>query len=132
MSIETLTHLTAPTIAVTGGTTMTFAPDGTNVNRGFCVSNQNATDIRERQQCVFKNQSGTIQADGTWSKNRRSVKFVEPGLTSDGKQDFPFFEISLCINPLWDAAKIASMKEKAAQLIVDSDVANFWLTGSMK
>jgi len=132
MTIESLTLLTAPTISVTGGTTMTFAPDGTNVNRGICVSNVSATDIRERQQCVFKNQNGTIQSDGSWSKDRRSVKVVEPGLTSDGKQDFPFIEISLCINPLWGAEKIASLKEKAAQLIVDSDTANFWLTGSMK
>lgn len=133
MSIENLTLLTGPTIAVSGGTTQTFAPDGSVVNRGVSVSDVAEADIRTRDVCVFKNTNGSLQNDGSWSKDRRSVKFVSPDLLPDGvTQDFPYFEITLVKSPLHTAAKLAAMKEKAIQLISDTDLSNFWSMGSVK
>lgn len=132
MSIENLTLLTAPTISVTGGTTKTFSPDGSNVARGIQVVDVAEADVRTRDHVVVKNTSGTVQADGSWSKDRRSAKIVCPDVLSNGQQDFPFIEISLVKSPLNDAAKLTALKEFAVQLITDSDMANFWLTGSVK
>lgn len=133
MSIENLSLLTGPTITPTGGTIQTFAPDGVTVNRGIQVSDVSEADIRTRDLCVFKNTSGSLQSNGLWSRDRRTAKFVSPDLLPDGvTQDFPFFEITLVKSPLHSAAKLAAMKEKAVQLILDADLANFWLTGSLK
>lgn len=133
MSIENLTLLTGPTVSITGGTTQTFAPDGAVVNRGVSVSDVSEADIRTRDVCVFKNTNGQLQNDGTWSKDRRSAKFVSPSLLPDGvTQDFPYFEITLVKSPLHSAAKLAAMKEKAIQLINDADLANFWSVGAIK
>lgn len=131
MSIQNMALLTGPTVSITGGTAQTFAPDGTVVNRGVSVSDVSESDIRTRDICVFKNSSGVLQPDGSWSKDRRSAKFVSPELLSDGNQDFPFFEITLVKSPLHDAAKLTAMKEKAIQLLADSDTANFWSTGAL-
>ena len=131
MSITNLTLLNGPTISVTGGTTQTFSPDGSDVKRGVQVADTAEADIRTRDLVVFKNTSGSLQSDGSWSKDRRSAKFVSPELLPDGKQDFPFFEITLVKSPLHGSAKLAAMKEKAIQLISDSDLSGFWLTGSL-
>lgn len=40
-------------------------------------------------------------------------------------------EITLVASPLWTSAELADLKIKAAQLIIDSDMANFWATGSV-
>lgn len=130
--IENMVLKTAPTITVTGGTDQTFAPDGTTVTRGISVSDVAEADIRRRSQCVFKNTNGSLQPNGTWSKNRRSMKFVKPGLLPDGTQDFPFVEINLVFSPLWTAATISDLKEKAAQMLLDTDTANFITTGALK
>ena len=131
MPIKDLTLLAAPTISVTGGTSKAFAPDGTAVNRGIQVSDSSEPDIRTRDICVFKNSSGTLQADGKWSKDRRSAKIVSPEVLSDGTQDFPFIEISLVKSPLHGAAKLAALKEYAVQLLTDTDTATFWNTGAI-
>lgn len=131
MSINNLTLLNGPTISVTGGTVQNFSPDGSDVKRGVQVADVAEADIRTRDLVVFKNTSGSLQTDGTWSKDRRSAKFVSPDLLPDGKQDFPFFEVTLVKSPLHDAAKLTAMKEKAAQLITDADLSSFWLTGSL-
>lgn len=132
MSIENMTLLAAPTIAITGGSAKTFTPDGTVVNRGISVSDTSITDIRVRPQVVCKNQSGNLQADGKWSKSRREVKIVLPGLLPDGSQDFPFGSISLVVNPLWGPSVVQSIREYLTCLLNDSDMANFWATGSLK
>lgn len=131
MSITNLALLTGPTISVSGGTAKSFAPDGTKVTRGIQVADVAEADIRTRDLCVFKNTSGQLQNDGTWSKDRRSAKIVAPEVLSNGVQDFPFFEITLVKSPLHDAAKLAAMKELAIQLLTDSDLSNFWLTGAL-
>lgn len=129
--ISNLALLTGPTVSITGGTAQTFAVDGTDVKRGVQVSDSSEADIRTRDLCVFKNTSGQLQSDGTWSKYRRSAKFVSPEVLADGTQDFPFFEITLVKSPLHDAAKLTAMMEKAIQLLADSDVSGFWLTGAL-
>ena len=132
MSVENASLLTGPTITVTGGTAQTFAIDGTVVNRGVQIADTAEADVRTRDVIVFKNVSGAMQTNGTWSKDRRSAKFVSPDLLPDGTQDFPFFEISLVKSPLWTQAKLDSMKEKAVQLLTDADFASFWQMGSLK
>lgn len=130
--IENMVLLNAPTIATSGGTAQTFAPDGTFVNRGVSVSDVGEADIRSRASCVFKNTSGSIQPNGTWSKDRRSVKYVSPGLLPDGSQDFSFIEINVVCSPLRAAAVLADLKSKGAQLLLDADTTNFFNTGALK
>mgnify|MGYP001097616579 CR=1 FL=1 len=131
MSITNMSLLAGPTISVTGGTTKTFSPDGTQVNRGIQVSDSSEPDIRTRDCVVFKNTNGSLQSDGSWSKDRRSAKIVSPDVMSDKSQDFPFIEISLVKSPLNDAAKLATLKEYAVQLLTDPDTAAFWVTGAL-
>lgn len=131
MPISTASLLTGPTIAVSGGTAQTFARDGLPVVRGISISDVAEPDVRTRDSIVVKSTMGTLQADGTWSKNRREAKFVSPDLLADGTQDFPFFRIEYVGSPLHGSAKIAAMKEKAVQLLTDSDFAGLWTMGAI-
>lgn len=130
MSLVNLTLLTGPTVSITGGTSVQFSPEGTDVKNGLSVVDSTESDIRTQDKVIFKGTRGTLQPDGTWSKDRRSAKFVSPDLLPDGTQDFPFFEISYVGSPLTTATKIAEMKLKAIQLIHDSDCSAFWATGA--
>lgn len=132
MSILNASILVGPTVSVTGGTAQTFSADGTVVSRGVQISDSAEADIRTRDLLIFKNTNGTLQSDGKWSKDRRSAKVVCPDLLSDGvTQDFPFIEITLVKSPLHNAAKLAALKEKALQVLNDSDFSNFWSAGSL-
>lgn len=131
MTISSASLLTGPTIAVTGGTAQTFARDGLVVTRGISVSDVNEPDIRTRDSIVVKSTKGTLQTDGSWSKDRREAKFVSPEVLANGSQDFPFFRIEYVGSPLHSSAKIAAMKEKAVQLLTDSDFSNLWAMGAV-
>lgn len=129
MPISNMTLLTGPTISVSGGTTQTFATDGTIVSRGISVSDV-AGDTITKQSVVAKNTPGVLQPDKTYSKDRRSIKFVYPEVLADGTLDFAFIEVSLVKSPLRGAATVALLKEKGVQLIQDADLTNFWVMGS--
>lgn len=131
MSISNLTLLTAPTIAVTGGTTQTFAPNGTKVTRGVSVADVAATSILDQDTCVFKNTQGTLQSDGSFSKDRREAKYVHPYVFPDGSLDYAYIEVRLVRNPSRPATEVPLLKEKAVQLINDADLSNFWTNGSV-
>lgn len=131
MPISTASLLTGPTISVTGGSAQIFARDGLPVTRGISVSDVAEADVRTRDSIVVKSTMGTLQPDGSWSKNRREAKFVSPDLLPDGTQDFPFFRVEYVGSPLHSAAKIAAMREKAVQLLTDADFANLWTMGSI-
>lgn len=131
MSLVNLTLLSGPSISVTGGTSVQFGPDGSIVNRGICVIDTTEADVRTQDKAIFKSVKGTLQQDGTWSKDRRSAKIVCPDLLSDGTQDFPAFEISYVGSPLNNAAKITALKAYAIQLINDPDCSPFWSTGAL-
>lgn len=130
MAITNMSLLTGPTISVTGGTAQTFAPDGTKVNRGIAVSDVAVDSITSRHQAVFKNTPGTLQPDKTWSKDRRTAKYVIPEVLADGSIDFATLEITLVKSPLRGATTVNALKEKGIQLIQDADCTNFWLNGS--
>lgn len=131
MPISTASLLTGPTITVVGGAAQTFARDGLPVTRGISVSDVAEADVRTRDSIVVKSTMGTLQTDGSWSKNRREAKFVSPDLLPDGTQDFPFFRVEYVGSPLHSAAKIAGMKEKAVQLLTDTDFDSLWAMGSI-
>jgi hypothetical protein len=131
MAITNLALLTGPTISVTGGTTQTFAPDGTKVNRGISVSDISVDSILARPSVVAKNTPGVLQPDKTWSKDRRELKYVIPEVLADGSIDFAFIEVAVVKSPLRGATTIAALKEKGVQLVNDADFSNFWSTGAI-
>lgn len=131
MSLLNMALAIGPTITATGGTTQTFGPDGVPIDRGVQVSDVAETDIRTRDFVSFKSTKGVLQKDGTWSKDKRSVRITSPDLLADGKQDMPFIEIFYTGSPLNAATKMTRLKEMAAQVLFDSDTSNFWSTGNL-
>lgn len=131
MSLTNLTLLSGATITATGGTAVNFGPDGSIVNRGIAVSDVAEADVRTRDICVFKNAKGTLQSDGSWSKDYRSAKVTCPDLLPDGTQDFPSIEIIYRGSPLNPATKLTALKTFAAQILIDSDTAGFWTSGTL-
>lgn len=131
MGLTNLSLLTAPSISVTGGTAQTFAPDGTPVIRGIQVADVAIDSVVERHVVVCKNTTGSLQNDGSWSKDRRSVKYAIPEVLSDGSVDFAYIEVSLVKSPLRGATTVATLKEKGVQLIHDADFVSFWTMGAL-
>lgn len=130
MPIQGCTLLAGATVAATGGTATTFNQDGSKVINGICVVDSAESDIRTQDKIIVKGTRGTLQTDGTWSKDRRSTKFVSPDPMPDGTLDFGFIEISYVGSPLRTTAQRAHMKVMAAQMLSDSDFAAFWENGN--
>lgn len=119
------------TVTPAGGVATTFGPDGTVVARGVSISDVSEPDIRTRDSYICKNTNGTLQPDGvTWSNHKRELKFVSPDVI-DGKTLFPWGSVTIVINPMFDAAKLAHIKSGLVQALIDADFSNFFATGSV-
>lgn len=130
--IEDMEIATGATITVTGGTPQTFVPTGQVVNRGLALADSSEADVRTRDTFIFKATPGSLQPDGSWSRDKIEVKYVSPDLLPDGKQDFPFGQFNLVKSPLWSTSKIADIRLKMAQAILSTDNDAFFNTGAVR
>lgn len=128
--ISNLTLLTSATVSATGGTTQTFQPSGTEVSGGIEVVDVGATDFITRPKATFKSRMPTIDSTGAYSKMKTSANFIMPMVDSQGKTQFNLVRVEMEIHPECPAATLTELQKKGAQLLIDSDLAAFWTTGS--
>lgn len=121
----------ATSLSVTGGTDMTYTPDGTVVEGGIHIANAAQSDFRIRENITLKNKQPALQPDGSYSKAKRSVVAVFPMLTASGKTVFNLFRGELEVHPEASVAVASNIQLQGAQIMSDPDFASFWSTGSL-
>lgn len=133
MGIVNSTLLAGATVAATGGTSLTLAPDGQSSPGAVHVANMAITDFRVRPNAWFRSKVATVldKLKGVFSKGKRSVVYVKPKLLSSGELIYPLIRIELEDHPEMTAAEVSALVTEGAQLLCDSDYTAFWTTGNL-
>lgn len=130
MPINGATISDGATCSVSGGTAKTYTPNGARVSNGTQVADASVTDLRIQPTITVKNNPARILPDNTWSNAKREAVITRPKLIASGLTKFPNIRISATLHPEMTQAEINELRYQAAQLLFDTDFANFWLAGS--
>jgi hypothetical protein len=117
--------------APTGGAAATLTEDGVSVPNGKHVADAGNADFLTRLNATFRNRPPALQADGTWSKAKRSAMIVQPKELADGSYVFNLVRIEFEIHPESTAAEKATLRYNGSQLLTDADVDDFINNGSL-
>lgn len=115
----------------TGGSDVTFTPDGVSVPNGIHVADAAQTDFRIRRNMTIKNKIPTLNGNGVYSKDKKSITFVAPKLLASGETVFNLIRIEREVHPESSAAEALDLCMIGAQLLSDTDFSAFWSSGSM-
>jgi hypothetical protein len=131
MGIENSNLLAGATVSATGGTAFTLTTDGMAVPNGKHLINAAVADMRVRPNATAKTKMSKVQANGEWTKGRRSVTYCVPKLLTTGKTVFPLIRIEVEDHPEMTQAETDALCNIGAQLLFDADWLAFWHTGSL-
>lgn len=117
-------------ISVTGGTDMTFTVDGMPVANGTHVSNAAQADFRLRENVTVKFRPPVQNPDKSWKKGKWSIGYTEPSADASGLMTYDLGRVELELNPTSAASVGTNIRRMLAQLLTDTDLDNFWASGS--
>lgn len=118
------------TLAATGGTAKSFTTDGVDVTSGVHLSDASAADFRVRPNCTFKVKQPSLDSQGVYSKDKKSVTYVVPKILASGKTVFNLIRIEREVHPESSQAEADHLNNMGAQFLFDSDTSAFWSAGS--
>lgn len=120
------------TISVAGGTPLVFADDGVTIPNGVHLVVPADADYQTRRQMTVKYRPPTIDArSGVYGKDKKSISFTLPQVLPTGQVVFNTWRIERELHPSLAAATAEELNKVASQLFTDSDVSQFWATGSL-
>lgn len=131
MGLRNMVIKTGATLGVTGGTDMTFVDDGVTVPNGLHIAVPATADYRIRENATYRYTPPTLQKDGTYLRDSKSVSYTVPMILASGKVVNNTVRIERVAHPEMSAANQKKLLEDALQLAFDSDTANFWSAGSL-
>lgn len=131
MSVKNATVLVGATTSFVGGTSRTYIETGKKVNDGVHLVQSDATSgIIAKHAYAVSKEPGT-RSDGEFLLGQRSIRFVNPLLTTKGNYVYPSCEIVLRPHPESTLADIAELIQLTIQGAVDTDFTNLFNVGSL-
>lgn len=121
----------ASALTVTGGSDMTFTDDGVTVANGLHVSNAANTDFRVRENMTIRTKNPTINSAGVYSKDKKTVTYVEPKIIASGATVFNLIRVEREVHPETTAAEALNLNMMGGQILSDADFTAFWAAGSL-
>lgn len=121
----------ATAMTPTGGTDMTFTSSPVTVAGGIALQNAAQTDFRIRENMQIRQSVPKVLADGTFTRDSKSVTYAEPKLLVSGSVTINFIRIERCIHPESTAAEAKNLNMMGGQILSDADWDSFWAGGSM-
>lgn len=119
-------------ITVTAGTATVFTDDGLDVKNGIHIVDSSVTSYTERPHATFKNKVPTLLANGQYGKGKRDINLTLPKTTAAGDIVFPVFRGTFEIHPEQTVAEITEFRRLVAQLIIDGELDDFYVYGSIR
>lgn len=129
MGITTLSLLAGATVSASGGTAQNFAPDNQKVVNGIHLVDTSVADFRVRPSITAKAKSPVAQADGSFTKDFRSVMMVKPFIDSKGQVQYDYIRVERALHP--ESTWSVDSRRIGAQLAIDADLDAFFNVGSM-
>lgn len=130
MGAQNVTLFRGATIAASEGTAQTFTPDGVSVENGVHLADAAEPSFKLRNQLILKTKNPVL-AGGQYTKGKRWLTLIEPIVLTDGTAVQNVVRVEIEIHPDMPAADAAKLVSSAAQLLFDSDLTSFILTGNL-
>lgn len=125
-----VTLIDGGTTSTTGGTGNLFSESGKTLNSGKVLVDSDDTDFFTRPEIQLVSRMPSLQSDGEWSKQKTSARYVVPYTLDSGKVVYNLVRVETEIHP--EASSIlAAMRDKGAQLAIDSELDAFYTSGSL-
>jgi hypothetical protein len=118
-------------IAATGGSDVTFAPDGQTIQNGVHLIVPAISDFRVRPQLTVKYRPPVLNPQGVYNKDKKTLSYTIPKLLDDGTIVFNVVRVEREVHPESTPEEAAALLEAASQFCFDTDVSAFWATGSL-
>lgn len=119
-------------MSVTGGTDVTFVPDGQTIPNGNHVVDQSISDIRVQANITVKNRPASYDAKtGKFQKEKITITLVDPAPLANGDMSYDLVRIEREVHPERKSAIAGRLNSYGAQLLTDTDLANLWNVGSV-
>lgn len=119
------------TIAISAGTAKALSVIGQSLNE--IVVFFDGTDLRTRTEATFTSKRPVKKADAPngYTQDRKSVYLKVPLTLANGKVTVNTMQIVMATDVETTDAQKQTMMNEAAQLIIATDFANFWKSGTM-
>lgn len=131
MGLQSAVISAGATLSSTGGTDTTLTPDGQTVPNGLHLIDASVTDFRIRPGLTAKYRAPTLDGSGLYSKDKKTLVYVEPVILASGKTTFCVVRIEREIHPEVSAAVALDILLKGSQMCFRADFTNFWTSGSL-
>lgn len=135
MSMKDLTLIEGPSITVENpGITpvFTLGNDGVQVQSGNHFVFKEDTEYETRRQVTIKHRPATYDSKtGVYGKDKKSISIVAPQVLTDGRIVFNTIRIEREVHPTLNAEGGTRLRTFAAQMLLNSDVGDFWTTGDI-
>lgn len=131
MGLKNMSIATGATISVTGGTAVVFADDGVTVPNGIHLVVPADTNYATRRSATAKFRPPVLDKLGVYSRDKKYISITAPMTLASGKVVNNVLRVEREVHPEYSAANAADLNKLAAQLLVDTDVDNFWGAGSL-
>lgn len=134
MGLQNATLLVGGTVSTTGGTSVAFVNNGSQVTGGIQVVDATNTNAVTRASLTFRTIKTAVLdlVTGLFTgKIKRQAQLVRPKVTASGRVVFPLVRIEVEFSPENTDAEISALLSEGAQLLVDTDFTSFWKIGSV-
>lgn len=119
------------TTSTAGGAAQTFDRTNLSVNNGYEYADTSEADFFARQKVIIVARQPQEQSDGTWSKQKASLRFILPITLADGSIAYNVARVEVEYHPEATPANLAELREMAGQLAVSSGFDDVYVAGTL-
>lgn len=132
MGLRTMSLLAGAAVTASGGTALAFSDDGVSIPNGLHMVVPSDANYQTRRQVTAKVKQPTVDPKtGVYGKDRKSISLTVPMVLIDGKVVFNVIRVEREVHPSYAAADALELNKLAAQLLTDTDTADFWAAGTL-
>lgn len=132
MGLRTMSLLASATVTASGGTALAFLDDGVSISNGIHLVVPADADYQTRRQVTAKVKQPTLDTKtGVYGKDKKTISLTLPQVLPDGKVIFNVIRVEREVHPSLSAASALELNKLGAQLLVDTDCADFWAAGTL-
>lgn len=132
MALKNMSLTASGTISVSGGSALAFVDNGVSIANGIQLVVPADTDFQTRRIATAKYRPASIDPKtATYGKDKKSISLTLPQVLTDGRVVFNTIRVEREVHPSLAAASVTELNKLGAQLLIDTDLDNFWATGSL-
>jgi hypothetical protein len=119
------------TTTTAGGAAQSFDRTNLPVNNGYEYADVSEADFFARQKVIATARQPQLQSDGTWSKQKISLRWVMPLTRADGSLVYNVARVEVEFDPEASSANLAELREMAAQMAIASSFDDLYTAGTL-